>query len=219
MHPIRIRYQAVGLLGEASASCTGNPVSAVARLPSPERVRRNRRRSTPFWNPAIVNKTRTGGRNGTNLQLGHVPKSVVPRENEDRIASLGKQAERVADATVAVHQLNVLQNGRIFYEHVESAKQRERVLSCMLMTYTSTVLEFMLLPGTFLGVWNLLSISGKHGSTSVSPAWIQARGQAQTFGWIGPFILGIGFYSIPKMRRLQSKPPQSEPSWTEYLRD
>ena len=34
----------------------------------------------------------------------------------------------------------------------------------------------------------------------VSPAWLQAHGHAQVFGWIGSFIFGIGFYSIPKLR-------------------
>ena len=34
------------------------------------------------------------------------------------------------------------------------------------------------------------------------PTWIQAHGHAQIFGWIGTFILGIGFYSIPKLRRM-----------------
>jgi uncharacterized protein involved in response to NO len=29
---------------------------------------------------------------------------------------------------------------------------------------------------------------------------LQAHGHAQVFGWVGSFILGIGFYSIPKMR-------------------
>ena len=38
----------------------------------------------------------------------------------------------------------------------------------------------------------------------MSPAWIQAHGHAQIFGWIGTFILGIGFYSIPKLRRMKS---------------
>ena len=62
----------------------------------------------------------------------------------------------------------------------------------------------MLLPGTFLGVWNLISISAHQSARSVSSAWIQAHGHAQIFGWIGTFILGIGFYSIPKLRRLNS---------------
>lgn len=80
-------------------------------------------------------------------------------------------------------------------------KDREVALSRMVMTYIGTGLAFMLLPGTFLGVWNLISISGRRAAESVSPSWIQAHGHAQVFGWIGTFILGIGFYSIPKMRR------------------
>lgn len=35
---------------------------------------------------------------------------------------------------------------------------------------------------------------------SISPAWLQAHGHAQVLGWVGSFILGIGFYSIPKLR-------------------
>jgi uncharacterized protein involved in response to NO len=81
---------------------------------------------------------------------------------------------------------------------------RETTLSRLLMLYISTGLIFMLLPGTFLGVWNLLAISSHRAADSVSPAWIQAHGHAQIFGWIGTFILGIGFYSIPKLRRLNS---------------
>lgn len=79
---------------------------------------------------------------------------------------------------------------------------REERLSRLLMLYITTGLVFMLLPGTFLGVWNLLTISGQHSAASVSPGWVQAHGHAQIFGWIGTFILGIGFYSIPKLRRL-----------------
>jgi uncharacterized protein involved in response to NO len=81
---------------------------------------------------------------------------------------------------------------------------RESSLSHLLMLYISTGLIFMLLPGTFLGVWNLIAISSRRSADSVSPAWIQAHGHAQIFGWIGTFILGIGFYSIPKLRRMKS---------------
>ena len=49
-------------------------------------------------------------------------------------------------------------------------------------------------------MWNLLQISGRESLTSISPAWLQAHGHAQVFGWVGSFILGIGFYSIPNMR-------------------
>ncbi|MFY9912026.1 MAG: hypothetical protein WAK56_19440 [Candidatus Sulfotelmatobacter sp.] len=88
--------------------------------------------------------------------------------------------------------------GEIF----EITRARETSLSRLLMLYIVTGLVFMLLPGTFLGVWNLLSISSHHAPNSVSAGWIQAHGHAQIFGWIGIFILGIGFYSIPKLRRM-----------------
>ena len=70
------------------------------------------------------------------------------------------------------------------------------------MIYVVTGLIFMLLPGTFLGVWNLMSISSHRAAGTVSPGWIQAHGHAQIFGWIGTFLLGIGYSSIPKLRRL-----------------
>ena len=85
-------------------------------------------------------------------------------------------------------------------EIMDIARAREASLSRLLMAYISSGLVFMLLPGTFLGVWNLLQISGSQAAASVSPAWLQAHGHAQVFGWIGSFIFGIGFYSIPKLR-------------------
>jgi hypothetical protein len=104
---------------------------------------------------------------------------------------------------MATNGLHVARTNNELDSRVEKAKHREQALSRMVMTYIGTGLAFMLLPGTFLGVCNLLAISGQHASNSVSAAWIQAHGQAQVFGWIGTFVLGIGFYSIPKMRRAQ----------------
>lgn len=86
---------------------------------------------------------------------------------------------------------------------MDRAIAREQSLSRLLMTYIITGIVFMLLPGTFLGVWNLIKISSREAAESISPAWIQAHGHAQLFGWVGTFILGIGFYSIPKLRRLK----------------
>src|SRR5579872_1815480 len=85
-------------------------------------------------------------------------------------------------------------------EIMEISRAREASLARLLMTYVSSGLVFMLLPGTFLGVWNLLQISGRESVALISPAWLQAHGHAQVFGWIGSFILGTGFYSIPKLR-------------------
>lgn len=78
----------------------------------------------------------------------------------------------------------------------------EIALQRLLTTYVFTGLLFLLLPGTFLGVWNLVSISGRHSLAGLSPAWLQAHGHAQIFGWIGTFIIGIGYYSLAKMGRL-----------------
>ncbi len=75
----------------------------------------------------------------------------------------------------------------------------EVALQRLVTVYVATGLFFLLLPGTFLGVWNLVSISGKHSLANLSPSWIQAHGYAQIFGWIGTFIIGIGYYSLSKM--------------------
>ena len=54
-------------------------------------------------------------------------------------------------------------------------KAREENAQRLMMAYAVAGLFFMLLPGTFLGAWNLISISGQH-RAAVSPAWIQAHG-------------------------------------------
>jgi len=96
----------------------------------------------------------------------------------------------------------------------EITAAREMRLSRMLMAYLTTGLLFMLLPGTFQGVWNLLTISSHRAAGTASTGWIQAHGHAQIFGWIGTFILGIGYYSIPKLPRL--KPFALWAPWTSW---
>ena len=74
---------------------------------------------------------------------------------------------------------------------------RERARSRLLAAFIGGGLFFLVLPGTFLGVLNLVQITGRESVALVSQAWLQAHGHAQVFGWVGSFILGIGFYSIP----------------------
>ncbi|MFZ0589876.1 MAG: NnrS family protein [Bryobacteraceae bacterium] len=76
---------------------------------------------------------------------------------------------------------------------------REKALQRLVTAFISAGLLFLVLPGTFLGVWNLIAISNHRSAHSLSAAWIQAHGQAQIFGWIGTFVIGIGFYSLSKM--------------------
>ena len=81
----------------------------------------------------------------------------------------------------------------------KTAAETEIALQRMVTIYVVTGLLFLVLPGTFLGVWNLVSISGRHSLAGLSQAWLQAHGHAQIFGWIGTFVIGIGYYSLSKM--------------------
>jgi len=83
--------------------------------------------------------------------------------------------------------------------HPDTLREHELALQRAVTVWIATGLAFMLLPGTFLGVWNLIGISGQQSAAEIDPAWLQAHGHAQMFGWIGTFILGIGFYSLSKM--------------------
>ena len=79
--------------------------------------------------------------------------------------------------------------------------KRERQKSLMLRMWILNGLFYMALPGTLLGFSNLMAISTQHGLSALPPAWIEGHGHAQVFGWIGSFILGIGFYSLPTRGR------------------
>jgi len=83
----------------------------------------------------------------------------------------------------------------------------ERRKSLLFRCWIVTGLFFMVLPGTVLGFSNLLAISAHHGLGGLSAAWIQAHGFAQVFGWIGSFVLGIGFYSQPHTRTNRGRLP------------
>ena len=86
--------------------------------------------------------------------------------------------------------------------HIRSERQSQTLIEAFLVSG----LFFLLLPGTFLGVWNLIGISRRQALAALSPAWLEAHGQAQIFGWVGSFILGIGFYSLTKMQSIRTFP-------------
>jgi hypothetical protein len=79
--------------------------------------------------------------------------------------------------------------------------RRERQKSWMLRAWILSGLFFMALPGTLLGFSNLMAISAHHGLGNLPSAWMEGHGHAQMFGWIGSFVLGIGFYSQPVRAR------------------
>ncbi|HEY7837306.1 MAG TPA: NnrS family protein [Terriglobales bacterium] len=76
----------------------------------------------------------------------------------------------------------------------------ERRLSGLLIAFLSTGLVYLLGPGSFLGLWNLFAISHRETAGAVSAAWLQAHAHAEIYGWVGSFILGIGFHSLTRLR-------------------
>lgn len=82
----------------------------------------------------------------------------------------------------------------------------ERRAARLLAAFIAVGLFFLALPGTFMGVGNLLLIAADRMPGAPKPAWIQAHGQAQVFGWVGSFILGISFYILPKFRGIPLRP-------------
>jgi hypothetical protein len=77
----------------------------------------------------------------------------------------------------------------------------ERRLARLLGAFIALGLVFLLLPGTLLGVLNLITISTGRQPSAISTAWIQAHGHAQLFGWVATFMVGICLYAFPKFRR------------------
>ena len=106
---------------------------------------------------------------------------------------------------------NISQTGSAEEPRIRAERQSQTLIEAFL----ASGLFFMLLPGTFLGVWNLIGISRREALTALSPAWLEAHGQAQIFGWVGSFILGIGFYSLTKMQSTRRFPVlKGWTSWT-----
>ncbi|MGH9486238.1 MAG: NnrS family protein [Terriglobales bacterium] len=71
-------------------------------------------------------------------------------------------------------------------------------MSRLLTVFILTGLAFLLGPGGFLGVGNLLAISMEQTPTADLTVWLQTHGHVMLFGWVGSFILGIGLHSLTR---------------------
>lgn len=108
-------------------------------------------------------------------------------------------------ATTLIDGKNVINIAQAAERRAQLAVERRK--SLLLRLWIATGIFFMVLPGTVLGFSNLLLIAAHHGMNGLSPAWIQAHGHSQVFGWIGSFVLGIGFYSQPLTRANRGRLP------------
>lgn len=66
-------------------------------------------------------------------------------------------------------------------EPIEAIREHETELQRAVTARIVTGLLFMLLPGTFLGAWNLIEISEVRTAARLDPSWLQAHGHAQIF--------------------------------------
>ncbi len=75
----------------------------------------------------------------------------------------------------------------------------ERRIARLLAGWIACGLFFLVLPGTLMGVLQLIRSSADR-QPPISSAFLQAHGHAQLFGWVGTFIIGISLYTLPKFR-------------------
>jgi hypothetical protein len=75
---------------------------------------------------------------------------------------------------------------------------RETRLSRLLTLYICTGLAFMLLPGTFLGVWNLITISAHRSTQTVSSRGYRHTGMLRFSAGSGRSYWGSGSTRFPR---------------------
>ncbi len=90
----------------------------------------------------------------------------------------------------------------------------ERRLTRLFKAYLSTAIAITLSVGTVWGVKILLEIAFHRSFRAPDYAGIQAHGHAQIYGWVGLFIMGVAYFSVPKF--LQARPRSLVPGWTAF---
>ncbi|OFX13231.1 MAG: hypothetical protein A2Z18_08265 [Armatimonadetes bacterium RBG_16_58_9] len=66
--------------------------------------------------------------------------------------------------------------------------------------FVKAALFFTLTLGTLWGVINLTVIALNRSFQAPNYSAVQSHGHAQTFGWVGLFVMGVAFYTIPKFK-------------------
>lgn len=95
----------------------------------------------------------------------------------------------------------------------EQMRQYERRMSRLLTLFILTGLAFLLGPGGFIGLGNLLAISEEQRAHAVPAVWLQTHGHVILFGWVGSFILGIGLHSLTRRHSFRVKFARAWTCW------
>lgn len=77
---------------------------------------------------------------------------------------------------------------------------QEKLSGMMYKWFVKAAIFFTLTLGTVWGVWNLTVIALNRSFDAPNYSAVQSHGHAQTFGWVVLFIMGVGYYTIPKFK-------------------
>jgi uncharacterized protein involved in response to NO len=76
----------------------------------------------------------------------------------------------------------------------------EKLSGTIYKKFVKAAIFFTLTLGTVWGVQNLTLIALHRSFEAPYYAAVQGHGHAQTFGWVGIFIMGVAYYTIPKFK-------------------
>jgi uncharacterized protein involved in response to NO len=76
----------------------------------------------------------------------------------------------------------------------------EKLSTTLYKQFVWVAIFFTLTLGTAWGVYNLTIIALSRSFEAPNYAAVQGHGHAQTFGWVGLFIMGVAYYTMPKFK-------------------
>ncbi len=90
----------------------------------------------------------------------------------------------------------------------------EKRLATLYKTYIRTALLITVTLGTAWGAHILAKIAVRQSFSAPNYAGTQAHGHAQLYGWVGLFIMGVAYFSVPKF--MQARMRSLTPAWTAF---
>lgn len=101
--------------------------------------------------------------------------------------------------------------GEQLSETVTPALAFEKRLARLYKTFIRAAIAITLSFGTTWGAYILVKIALHQSFDAPNYAATQAHGHAQLFGWVGLFIMGVAYFSLPKI--LQARMQTLAPGW------
>lgn len=90
----------------------------------------------------------------------------------------------------------------------------EKDLARVFKAFIRSAIGITLTFGTAWGAYILVKISQHQSFSAPDYAGTQAHGHAQIYGWVGMFIMGVAYFSVPKF--MQSRMRTLAPAWAAF---